>query len=98
LGFFLQSGPFVALLAQFPYDALAAKFTISTGIRASLTVLQAFLAIADFHFLAFYVGISIIVKTAFHARVTSFENCKFLLSDTAVSTMNRISKSRDKMQ
>jgi hypothetical protein len=98
LGFFLQSGPFVALLAQFPYDALGAKFTISTGIRASLAVLQAFLAISDFHFLAFHVSISIIVKTAFHAKVTSFENSKFLLSDTGVSTMKRTNKNRDKMQ
>jgi hypothetical protein len=98
LGFFFQSEPFVALLAQFPYDALGAKFTISTGIRASFAVLQAFLAIADFHFMAFHVSISIIVKTAFHARVTSFQNSKFLLSGTGVSTMKRTNKSRDKMQ
>jgi len=77
LGFSLQPGFFLALLAEFPYDALGAEFTISTGIRARLAVFQAFLAIADFHFLAFYIGLSIIVKTAFHTRVTSFQNRQF---------------------
>jgi hypothetical protein len=98
LGFLFQPCLFFALFAQFPDDALGTKFTIPTGIRARLAVLQTFLAISDFHFLALDESLTIWVKTAIHGDVTSFENHKFLLSDLAVSIMKIIIKNRDKTQ
>jgi hypothetical protein len=98
LGFAFQPRLFFALLAQFPDDALGTKFTIPTRIRARLAVLQTFLTIADFHFLAFDESLTVRVKTAVHGRVTSFEKRKFLLSESELSIMKKASKNPDKMQ
>jgi hypothetical protein len=98
LGFALQPRLFFALLAQFPDDALGTKFTVPARIRARLAVLQTFLAISDFHFLALDESLTVCVKTAIHGRVTSFEKRKFLLSDPGVSIMKKNIKNRDKMQ
>jgi hypothetical protein len=98
LGFLFHPYLFFALFAQFPDDALGTKFTIPTGIRARLAVLQTFLTISDFHFLALDESLTVRVKTAIHGDVTSFENHKFLLSDPAVSIINKIIRNRDKMQ
>jgi hypothetical protein len=73
LGFSLQPSLLFALLAQFPYDALGAKFTVPARIRARLAIFETFLAIPDFHFLAFDESLTVCVKTAIHSRVTSFE-------------------------
>jgi len=94
----LQSRFLVALLAEFPYQALGPELAISAGIRAGFAVVQAFLAIADFHLLAFGVSVSILMKKAFHQKGPSFKTHRFVLSDTGVSTMKRTNKSRDKMQ
>jgi hypothetical protein len=91
-GFLFQPYLFFALFAQFPDDALGTKFTIPTGIRARLAVLQTFLAISDFHFLALDKSLTVCVKTAIHCRVASFEKRKFLLSETKLSIMKKLPK------
>jgi hypothetical protein len=92
LGFSLQLSLLFALLAEFPYDALGAKFTIPARIRARLAILQTFLAIPDFHFLALDESLTVHVKTAIHGRVTSYEKRKFLLSETELSTIRKLAK------
>jgi hypothetical protein len=97
-GFSFQPLFLVALLAEFPDDALGAKFAVPARVRARLAVLQAFPAIADLHLLAFDIGLSVCVKATLHVRTTSYKKCKFSLSNPAVSTMKRTNKSRGKMQ
>jgi hypothetical protein len=92
LGFSLQPSLLFALLAQFPYDALGAKFTVPARIRARLAVLQAFLAIADFHLLALDESLTVCVKTAIHGGVTSCAIRKFLLSEPELSIMKKLAK------
>jgi len=60
----------MALFADFPYEALGSELAIPTGICAGLAALQAFPAIADLHFLAFYVSLTISMEKAFHTTVT----------------------------
>jgi hypothetical protein len=77
---------------------LGAKLAVSARIRARLAVLQTILAIADFHFLALDISLAVFVKTAFHAKRTSFRERKFFLRDTGVSIMKRSSRTPNKMQ
>jgi hypothetical protein len=63
---FFQPRLLLAPLAKFPDDALGAKLAVSARIRARLAVLQAFLAIPDFHFLALDISLTVFVKKAFH--------------------------------
>jgi hypothetical protein len=52
--------------AQFPDDALRAGFAVVAGVGAREALVQAFPAIAVFHFFAPDVGVPPRVKAAFH--------------------------------
>ena len=51
--------------AEFPDDAAGAEFAVEAGVGAGLAVIQAFLAIADLHFLAEDAGVPVRVMAAF---------------------------------
>jgi hypothetical protein len=61
------------LAAEFPDDAALAKFAVDTGVGAGLAQIQAFLAVAELHFLAEDAGLPVRVKAAFihqfHAHI-----------------------------
>jgi hypothetical protein len=58
--------PFLGFFAaEFPNDAPLAEFAVDTGIGAGLAEVQAFLAVAELHFLAEDAGLPVGVKAAF---------------------------------
>jgi hypothetical protein len=63
---FIFLAPLLGLLAaEFPDDAARTEFAVDTGVGAGLTQVQAFLAIAELHFLAKDAGLPVRVKAAF---------------------------------
>jgi hypothetical protein len=63
--------------AQFPDDALSAELAVNAGVGAGLALIQAFLAVAQFMFLAADRSVPIRVKAAFVS-----EAHRFILSKT----------------
>jgi hypothetical protein len=64
--FSFQALFFLAPSAQFPDDALGSELAVTAGVGAGLALIQAFLAISDFHLAAFDGGITIGMVKAFH--------------------------------
>jgi hypothetical protein len=62
----LKTVSLFALSAHFPDYALGAGLAVGAGVGAGLAVLEAFLAIADRHFLALDIGLTARVISAFH--------------------------------
>jgi hypothetical protein len=67
--FAFESFLLLALAAEFPDDALGAELAVTARVCAGLAKIKAFLAISDFHFVAFRGCIPIRMVTAFHEEV-----------------------------
>ena len=64
--FALKPVSFNTFPAQFPDNTLRPEFTVSAGVRAGLTVIEAFLTISNIHFIAIYPGFTVWMKLAIH--------------------------------
>lgn len=71
-GCFLQAISLLAFSAQLPYYAPLPELAVCTWIRACLTIIQTFLAIANFHLLTDHSGLSIRVVTTLHPYLPQF--------------------------
>jgi hypothetical protein len=61
----LLAALFGLLAAQFPDDAALAKFAVDTRVGAGPAIVQAFLTVTDFHFLADDTAVPVRVMAAF---------------------------------
>jgi hypothetical protein len=84
-GFSFQAFFLFALLAEFPDDALVSELAIAARVGAGLAMIEAFLAISDFHLVAFHSSVPIRMITAFHSvwsYPVVFFLCKGFVPDT----------------
>ena len=65
-GFTFQALFFLALLAEFPDNALLSELAVAARVGAGLALIETFLAISDLHLVAFNSSIPIRVITTFH--------------------------------
>jgi hypothetical protein len=61
----LLAALFGLFAAEFPDDATLAEFAVEAGVGASLAIIQAFLAVGNFHLLAQHAGVPVRVVAAF---------------------------------
>ena len=77
LWFFISLTPLPGFFAaQFPDDAAGAELAIKTGVGAGFALVQALLAIPEFHLLALHAGLPPWVMTAFSPSIHNYSLSK----------------------